>query len=376
MLNNKPSILLIDDNFLVQDSLKKLLSTLDVSITCANNGQMALELIKEERFDLVFCDLLMPVLDGFKFCESVKSSEDYYDMQIVVLTSLDDKDELNKLRELGVDDIIIKPYNADEIISITKGKLKKVNDLRCSIEKDLEKNKKRILHTMSHEFRTPLYAIQSTSQLLIDRRNSFDDTKISKLLDSMVKGSERLERLIANFLTLQQLEIGIHKKEIEKKSKKYNLKDLVNDIVSDFKNNLENKINIDIEIIDCSCGVNVHIYDVYFKDVIERVLENAVKFSSLLSSNGEIKIEIDLLKELNNAIIEIKDRGIGFDDKKAQSALKLFTQIDREIEEQQGLGVGLFICDEYIKAHGGSLEIQNRDLGGTTVRIIIPCIFE
>ena len=90
-------------------------------------------------------------------------------------------------------------------------------------------------------------------------------------------------------------------------------------------------------------------------------------------SNEEVNIDIYLLKELNNAVIEISDRGLGFDNEKAADALKLFTQINRETGEQQGSGSGLFICSEYIKAHGGKIEIQSREGGGTTVRITIPC---
>ena len=368
MLNNKSSILIVEDNFIVQDSLKKLLSEFDASITCANNGAVGLELVKEKRFDIVLCDLLMPKVDGFEFCSHIKDPEYNLQVPIVVLTSLDDKDEINRVREMGVDDVLLKPFDPNALISIVKGKINRVSDIKNSIEKDLEKNKKRILHTLSHEFRTPLLSIQSTSELLLERGHRLDNTKVNKLLSSIEKGSIRLERLINDFIVLQQLEVGIHKREVEKKAQNFNLKKLVDNIVEKFKKSLEDLSKIDIKIIDCSCGINVNIHEMYFKDTVERILDNAIKFS-----NEKVDVEIYLLKELNNAIIEISDRGQGIDDEKARDALKLFTQINRETGEQQGSGAGLFICSEYIKAHGGNLEIESRKGGGTTVRITLPC---
>ena len=368
MLNNKSSILIVEDNIIVQDSLKKLLSEFDASITCANNGAVGLDLVKKNRFDLIICDLLMPKVDGFEFCKHIKDPEYNLQVPIVVLTSLDDKDEINRVREMGVDDVVLKPYDPNVLMSIVKGKISRVSDIKNSIEKELEKNTKRLFHTLSHEFRTRLLSIQSTSELLLERGDRLDSAKVNKLLCSIEKGSKRLERLINDFMILQQLEVGIHNREVEKKSQLFNLKTVVEDTVNNFKKSLESTQNIEIKIIDCSCGVNVKIHEIYFKNIIERILDNAIKFS-----NEEVNIDIYLLKELNNAVIEISDRGLGFDNEKAADALKLFTQINRETGEQQGSGSGLFICSEYIKAHGGKIEIQSREGGGTTVRITIPC---
>lgn len=353
---------------MVQDSLKKLLSTLGANITLANNGEVALELVKEKRFDLIFCDLLMPKVDGVEFCKHIKDPNYNLQVPIVILTSLDDKEEINKVRELGVDDVILKPYDPDELLAIAKGKINKVNNVKRAIEQELEKNKKRILHTLSHEFRTPLLSIQSTSELLLERRQRFDNGRINKLLNSIQKGSERLERLITDFMILQQLEVGIPKREVDRKSQKFILKKLIEDIVKKFKKKFDDPKKINIEITDCSCNLNINVHEEYFRNVIERILDNAVKFSK-----DEVKIEIYLLKEVENAVIEILDRGVGIDEGKAKDALKLFSQINRETQEQQGSGAGLYICNEYIKAHGGTLELQSRDGGGTTVRITLKC---
>ncbi len=369
LFEENPSILIIEDNPIVQDSLKKLLSLENYNIKIANNGEEGLECVKSQSFDLIFCDLLMPKMDGITFCNKINDPSLNLTVPIIVLTSLDDKEELNKVHEAGVDDIIFKPFDPQELLSIAKGKITRVENIKHSIEKNLENNKKRILHTLSHEFKTPLMAIKSTSELLIERQKHFSQDKIERLLTSIQKGSERLENLISDFLILQQIEIGIPRREAQKKSQIYKLNTFINDFVADTKEKIEKDLNGSLKIIDCSCNSEIKIYDMQIQDAINRIFENAIKFSKDI-----VEIEIFLLKEDKNVVIEVCDRGIGIDQNKANDAIKLFSQIDRELLEQQGSGSGLFIASEYIKANNGSLEVQNREGNGTIVRISLPIV--
>ena len=118
----RPSILVVEDNVIVQDSLKKLFSSENYDIHTANNGEEGLNAINEKIYDLIFCDLLMPKVDGMEFCKKAYDAKSGFHGAVIVLTSLDDEEEFGKLRELGVDEIILKPYVPDELLSIAKRK--------------------------------------------------------------------------------------------------------------------------------------------------------------------------------------------------------------------------------------------------------------
>lgn len=369
LFEEKSSILIIEDNPIIQDSLKKLLTLEKYNIDVANNGEEGLECAKSKHFDLIFCDLLMPKMDGFKFCEYIKNPLHDLDTPVIILTSLNDKEELNKVRELGVDEVIVKPYDPSELVSITKNKIAKINHIKHAIERNLENNKKRILHTLSHEFKTPLMAIKTTSELLLERQSHFNKEKIECLLNSIQQGSERLEKLISDFLILQQIEIGIPKREAEKKATTFKLNTFIDNTISELKEKIQNELYGKIQVIDCSCNANIFVYDIQLQDAIKRIIENSIKFSP-----EKPDIEIFLLKENEKIVIEICDKGIGIKENKTKDAIKLFSQIDRESIEQQGSGSGLFIASEFVKANNGSFEIHPREPLGTTVQIHLPIV--
>ena len=110
--------------------------------TAAYNGQEALDKMESERFDLVLTDIMMPVLDGFELCESIRSFEK--SMPIIFMTAKDDK--ISKLTgySLGIDDYVVKPFDMDILLMkisaiLRRAKIKndkelKVGNLTMNIE--------------------------------------------------------------------------------------------------------------------------------------------------------------------------------------------------------------------------------------------------
>jgi CheY-like chemotaxis protein len=82
------SILIVDDEFGLAEMLREMLSELDYEVTLAINGRLALERLRERRFDLVLTDLMMPVMDGAELAATLRSSDEHRHMAIVLMTSL------------------------------------------------------------------------------------------------------------------------------------------------------------------------------------------------------------------------------------------------------------------------------------------------
>ncbi len=118
------NILVVDDNTEARKLLAELLTQSGFNVIEAENGKSALEILSTRKdFALIISDILMPVMDGFKFCHEVKSNPELSSIPFVFLTGsyISDEDKIFGIK-LGADDFIIKPIQFDEL-------LKRINDV-------------------------------------------------------------------------------------------------------------------------------------------------------------------------------------------------------------------------------------------------------
>ncbi len=112
-------ILIVDDELHIRLLLQQTLEELEdegVALLTADNGEKALQKIKEEKPQLVFLDVMMPKKNGFEVCEIVKNDLGMKDVYIVMLTAKGQEFDKHKGREVGADIYITKPFNPDEIV--------------------------------------------------------------------------------------------------------------------------------------------------------------------------------------------------------------------------------------------------------------------
>ncbi len=111
------NILIVDD---VIDNIQVSMNILkedNYNLAFAVNGQEALELIKENDYDLILLDIMMPGMDGYEVCKLIKASPEKKDIPIIFLTAKTSIDDISKAFELGGVDYITKPFNADELLA-------------------------------------------------------------------------------------------------------------------------------------------------------------------------------------------------------------------------------------------------------------------
>ncbi|RAP28506.1 hypothetical protein DID78_04905 [Candidatus Marinamargulisbacteria bacterium SCGC AG-343-D04] len=116
-------ILIADDEANILMLLEIMLRDLDVDILSAENGEIAIELAKKEKPDLIISDVVMPKKNGFEVCREVRNSQDIDDTPIILLSALGD--EYNKLTgfDEGANDYMIKPFNVEELKARAKSLL-------------------------------------------------------------------------------------------------------------------------------------------------------------------------------------------------------------------------------------------------------------
>ena len=110
-------ILIVEDDTFISRMYEAKLSSLGYQVKIAENGQDGLRLIKEWLPDLVLLDLILPILDGFEFLKQIKADNNLKNIPIIVLSNLDQKENIEKGISLGASDYIIKAqFTPSEVV--------------------------------------------------------------------------------------------------------------------------------------------------------------------------------------------------------------------------------------------------------------------
>jgi response regulator RpfG family c-di-GMP phosphodiesterase len=120
----KPRILCVDDEPLNLMVLEGVLVPKGYEVIKAERGAKALDIIKEQKIDIVLLDVMMPEMNGYEVCRKIKDDERYRTIPVVMITSLSSKDDRIRGIEAGADDFISKPFDHGEILARIKMLLK------------------------------------------------------------------------------------------------------------------------------------------------------------------------------------------------------------------------------------------------------------
>lgn len=104
-------ILLVDDQELNRDVLARRLEKTGYQVSCAANGEQALQMLAEDDYDLLLLDIMMPDISGVEVLNRLRAQEDYQHIPVIMISALDDMETVNKCMEQGADDYIVKPLN-------------------------------------------------------------------------------------------------------------------------------------------------------------------------------------------------------------------------------------------------------------------------
>ncbi|HWB52987.1 MAG TPA: response regulator [Tepidisphaeraceae bacterium] len=130
-------VLIVDDNPQNVELLQAFLESLPVKIVTAGDGQEALEKVEQFNPDLILLDIMMPRMSGFQVCKQIKSDPKTKDIQVLMVTALNELGDIEQATECGTDDFVSKPVNKFELITRVKSLLK-VRHLKSELERALE----------------------------------------------------------------------------------------------------------------------------------------------------------------------------------------------------------------------------------------------
>ena len=125
-------ILVVEDSRTQAEMLKNTLESHGYTVTLAENGKAALDLLATARPDVIISDVVMPVMDGYEFCRTVKNDERYRHIPVILLTMLADSRDVIYAMVSGADNFITKPYQGEYLVSRLKKIISQKNALAAS----------------------------------------------------------------------------------------------------------------------------------------------------------------------------------------------------------------------------------------------------
>ncbi len=128
------TILLIEDNHEIRDNTAEILELANYEVITAENGKVGVEKAMQHKPDVIICDIMMPVLDGYGVLHMLNKNEELQDIPFIFLTAKTERGDMRKGMEMGADDYITKPFTELELLNAVEQRLKKVELLKKKYE--------------------------------------------------------------------------------------------------------------------------------------------------------------------------------------------------------------------------------------------------
>lgn len=109
------TVLIVDDNEMNRDVLSRRLQREGYLVSTAEDGVKAISMLSAEKYDIVLLDIMMPDMDGFETLRSMRNQQLGVDVPVIMLTSVNEMDDVKKCIGLGAKDYVLKPYNMDDL---------------------------------------------------------------------------------------------------------------------------------------------------------------------------------------------------------------------------------------------------------------------
>lgn len=411
----KVEILIVEDSPTQAEELKFILEENNFIITSASNGKEAMKKLSDYRPTIIISDIVMPEMDGYELCRRIKQNETLKNIPIILLTSLSGIHDIIKGLESGADNFIIKPYEEKYLLSriyhiitnfdIQKGKkpgesvevffkgqkyfvssktyqildfllatyetavqknleliksqeklvelstqLVNTNDNleteimeRKNAEKELMRSNEELekfASVVSHDLQQPLLAVINYLRFIHEECEDKSVKESEEYISRAIDGSVRMQKLIRALLTYART--GKDKKPFDS----VRIQNVIDTAISNLKVSIEeSKAAINYENMPV-----VHGDEVLLIQLFQNLLDNAVKFRS--DKNPEITVKAK--KDDDEWLFEVRDNGIGFEQKYADRLFGMFQRLVSE-EDRPGTGIGLSVCKKIAELHGGRI---------------------
>ena len=418
-------VLLVDDNPMNLGVLFESLGDAGFKLLVAESGDAALEQVQLLKPDIILLDVMMPGLNGFDTCRQLKSNPATADIPVVFMTALTDTVDKIQGLTIGAVDYITKPIQPDEALARVKThltvyhlrqQLKQHNQqLQQEIQerKAIEQSLRLLLRSVSHDLRNPVNGMIMVLNNLLNGigvslpASAMDHDSAKHLsvprqtLERMVKSCDRQLQLINSLLETHSsiphgsgtaepaseqggerdivsasnsvrspiavaaaspapaIRIELHRQAVQ-------IAHLIDGITLDIQPLLEqHPATLELNVPATLPRVNADPTQLW--RVLENLITNAIKHNP---PGVEVAIAISP-SDSNTIKCEVKDNGNGISQAEQQSVFNPYRR-GMDASETPGLGLGLYLCQQIIQAHGGDIQVDSQLNHGSTFWFTLP----
>jgi signal transduction histidine kinase len=397
-LPNGATILVVDDNPVNLKLLNHTLSSAGYKVKIEVNGLNVIPQVKTSIPDLIVLDIMLPDLSGFEICKQLQADPLTRSIPIIFITALADTVDKVKGLSLGAVDYITKPFQKEELLARVRTHLhlkrliksleiqnqelrqltqqnedlehrvaERTAELKQALKKEKELNqlKSRFITIASHEFRTPLAIIASSSGILQKFSDRLNEERKQEHLQTIQHTIKHITQILDDVLMINRAEAD----KIELHLEAADIVDFCHHLQSAIaESNNQHTINFSVDLGQetITNSLIIQFDKKLLQQIITNLLNNAIKYSP----NHNL-VKFSLTKADDKIIFKISDHGIGIPEADQDN---LFASFHRgsNVGNIAGTGLGLSIVKKCVDLHQGEINIDSQIGKGTIVTITIP----
>jgi PAS domain S-box-containing protein len=225
-----------------------------------------------------------------------------------------------------------------------------------------EEKLKEFIDIASHELRHPITIIRGYTLTLAERGKFMDENAIDIMFEIIDHAADRLNDLVNRLFDVSSIDKGNFQLSLKKRY----IDPVVEEAVAEMRaRGFSNDFAVSIQEDLPECRFD----RLRIKQILINLLDNAVKFSPARSP-----IEIDVTKDDDELLVRVMDRGIGIPEEARELIFQRFYQVEKaQHHSLPGMGMGLYISEYIVRAHGGKMWSMSRPGGGTIMCFTLPC---
>jgi DNA-binding response OmpR family regulator len=365
-----PTILVVDDQPINVQLLKRKLEREGIRVVTAYNGLEALDLVAREKPDLILLDVMMPDMDGIEVCQRLQASEETRSIPVIFITARTSKE--GKIEGLGVGavDYITKPIDLDETYARVQTHLRyvAVNREMLELQRRLVEARRAatigaVTQGIAHNLNNLLGVVIGYLDLL---KAYYDKPEQVKKNTQHVE--DAIQRIVAIIKQLSQLVVK-SRPPLEKVS----LQQLLENSIQRFKQ--DSGLNPAITVENPAGQLPVETNTEVFEDVLGKILMNAWE-SYGHSAPAEARpvwirtALVDKPGEGQSVQIKVEDQGAGLIPEMRDHVFEPFISSKSTV----GVGMGLTVARHALRSMGGEVTIHDRPQGGACAVLLHPVV--
>jgi two-component system sensor histidine kinase/response regulator len=362
-----PTILVVDDQPINVQLLKRKLEREGIQVSAAYNGAEALQIVKQEKPDLILLDVMMPDMDGIEVCQRLQADESTRSIPIIFVTARTSKE--GKIEGLGVGavDYITKPIDLDETLARVQTQLRfvAINREMIDLQRRLVEARRAatigaVTQGIAHNLNNLLGVVIGYLDLI----KAYYD-KPEQVKKNAMHVEEAVHRIVSIIKQLSSLVV-----KSRPPSLKGNLQRLLESSIARFHTEykLAAPVTIDNPLGELIFETN---YEV-FEEVVSKILINAWEaYGNRPDDPRPISIHtrlIDRSEEGKVVEVRIDDAGRGLDEEIRDHIFEPFISSKHTV----GVGMGLTVARHALRNLGGEVTVVDREGGGASVFLTHP----